>query len=211
MSLVSPVLRGALCAAALVLAAGPAGAALVPLDNSNPDFNDNLLNNGDTATGGSIVLTFGNVLSAYGGNAVGVDGDGIYLAGATSSYGTAATSFSIVFDTDTLIDQYTVGYIQLGPTGGFQLAGANGTSGLNDMSTVGTFTFDMGSIPFFAAGQMYTLTHTISGGGFVLSELDSFNISEYSDPNPAPAPATALLLAGGLLGLRTLRRAPRRD
>jgi hypothetical protein len=203
MSLVSPALRGALCAAALVLAAGPAGAALVPLDTSNPSFSDEELNDGDTATDGSIVLTFGDVLNVGGGNVVRVDADGIFLSDDFSNRG---VSFSIVFDTDTLIDQYTVAYAETS-TGGFQLAGANGTSGLNDMTTVGTFTFDMGGIPYFAAGQAYTLTHTLNG----LSQIKSFNISEYTDPNPAPAPATALLLAGGLLGLRTLRRAPRRD
>ncbi|WP_295888458.1 hypothetical protein [uncultured Thiohalocapsa sp.] len=204
MSHVSHGLRGALCAAAFLLAAGPAGAALVPLDTSNPSFSDNELNNGDTATDGSIVLTFGDPLSVGGGDSINVDADGIFLDPIGSVNG---VSFSIVFNTDTLIDQYTVGHRNPGATGGFQLAGANGTSGLNDMGSVGTFTFDMGSIPYFAVGQTYTLTHTLNN----LSQLKAFNISEYTDPTPAPAPATALLLAGGLLGLRTLQRAPRRD
>ena len=193
----------------MLFAAGPAGAALVPLDTSNPDFSDDRLNDGDTATDGSIVLTFGDVLALGSGNEVKVDEDGIYLADDNVDP-LAAGSFSIVFDTNTLIDQYTVGFTQDSVTGGFQLAGANGTSGLNDMSSTGTFTFDMGSIPYLTAGQAYTLTHTLSTQApSGLSELKSFNISE--GPTPAPAPATALLLAGGLLGLRTLRRASRRD
>lgn len=132
MSLLSPVLRGALCAAALVLAAG---AAVVPLDTSNPSFSDEQLNDGDTATDGSIVLTFGDVLNLGGGNDVRVDGDGMFLG---DDFPNRGVSFSIVFDTDTLIDQYTVGFLASGVTGGFQLAGANGTSGLNDMGSLDT-------------------------------------------------------------------------
>jgi hypothetical protein len=80
-------------------------------------------------------------------------------------------------------------------------------AGADGFITDGTFTFGMGSIPFFAAGQTYTLTRTLN----TLAQPNSFNISEYTAPAPVPAPAAALLLAGGLLGLRALRRIPRRD
>jgi hypothetical protein len=206
MSNPSSTLRGALCAAALLLAAGPLSAGLVTLDTSNPNFDDDRLNNGDTATDGNILLTFGSVLNGAGGSAVFVDSDGISLGFDDLD----AVSFSIVFDTDTIIDAYTVDFETTGSSGGgFQLNGFNGTSGLNDLSSVGTFSFNMGSIPYFAAGQSYGLTHSVIGR-FNYSQLKSLQISEADVPAPVPAPATALLLAGGFIGLRTLRRAPRR-
>lgn len=193
-------LRGVFCAAALLLVAGPAAAALVPLGTTNPDFADGALNNGDTATDGSILLTFGNVVTGDGGDAAYVDSDGIGVTG-TGAYDQVAVSFTIIFDTDTMIDEYTVAYPDDSTTG-FQLAGANGTSGLNALSTSGSFAFNMGTIPYFAAGQAYTLT----APGEEYGQIHSFNLSEAA---PAPVPATALLLACGLVGLRGGRRTAR--
>ena len=191
----------AMAVAGLVWISGDqtASAGLVILNTGNPDFADGNMNNGDTATDGSTTLTFGNILNVLGGDFVQVDGDGILLG----SFGLTAFSFSIVFDADTVIDEYTIGFNNPFTTGSFQLSGPNGTSGMNNLVPVGTFTFDMGTIPFFAAGQVYTLTHDISGFNG-LSRILSFDIS--AAPSQVPAPAATLLLGGGLLGLGLLGR-----
>ncbi len=166
----------------LVVFIGIAGNAIVPayattFTLTESTFPDQYINNMDSVTADGITITFTDVENYEGSSKVYVDGDGITLG----TSGQSASSFDITFDQNVIIDQYTVGYRNSGTTGALTLAGSNGTSGSNDMSTTGTFSFDAGSIPVFVAGQAYTLTHTING----LSQLKMLEVSlAATDPSP---------------------------
>ena len=159
---------------ALVYSFTQAYAVTIVMDDSAPDFDDGYLNNSDTVTGGGVTVTFTNVIAGGGGDAVQVDGDGIFfgLGGLLR-----ATSFDMTFDQNVTIDQYTIGYLQDYTGGGFTLTGSNGTSANNSMGpSIGTFTFNAGTIPVFLAAQAYGVTHDLTAGG-VLSQLKSIEVT----------------------------------
>lgn len=176
----------------------PAQAATVTLDLTGnvPNFADSQLNNGDTTTAGGFSLTFQNVQTQFGENAV-VVGEGPVFGKIIIG---AALSVDLVFSVDTVIDSYAIGIA--GFSGEvFQLTGVNGVSGLNGLGSFGTSAFDMGTIPAFLAGEAYTLTHTVS----FFAIISAFGVSS---PPPAvvPLPASLPFLLAGLGVLGILRR-----
>jgi len=126
-------------------------------------FPDNTLNNGDTVTSadGAVTATFSNVVSFDGMMAGGVaDVEGLFLG----EFGNEIDQFDITFNVDTRITSYTIGSTTTFGSGYlFRLSGAGAVTGDNAMTSVGTFTFDMGAISFFQANQAYTFTHDLVG------------------------------------------------
>lgn len=175
----------------------PAQAATVGLNltTDNPDFADGRVNNGDTSSAGDFALTFENIQD--GGARPRVTTLGMFLGSTPGS----VNSVDLVFTIDTIIETYMIGVSSFLNTT-FQLAGGNGTSGLNSMQTSGTFAFDMGSIPVFLAGETYTLTHTI------FEDIADLRALHVSSPPPAavPLPASLPLLLAGLGATAFLRR-----
>ena len=178
-----------------LLSLGPMAAAeatTIVLDNTQTDFADGFLNDGDTVIAGGITLLFSNVLALGGGGAITVDDAGIFFG----DLDTYAGSFDVEFSGGEFnIDQYSVGFHNPGATGGFSIAGSNGTSGSNDMSTVGIFAFDMGAIPVITNGGTYTFMHTINVGN--LSQLNSLELSVAA----VPLPGAVWLMGSALLGM----------
>lgn len=185
---------------ALTATALPAQSATVTLDltDNAPAFADRYVNNGDTVSAGGFSLTFQNT-QTLGGSAE-VDVSGIYLGFIGREL---LVSVDLVFGVDTIIDTYSIGIATRSDE--FQLSGANGTSGRNEIGSRSTFAFDMGTIPVFLAGETYTLTHN---AGF--ASISAFGLSSPPSPAAVPLPASLpLLLAGfGAIGLLRRRRAP---
>lgn len=186
---------------ALAAIALPAQAATVTMDLTNtvPGFQDGFVNSGDTVRADGFSLTFRNI-EANGFSYSKVDSDGTWFG---LSAGGEITSVDLVFGVDTIIDTYSIGLAT--SSAEFQLSGANGTSGRNDIGSRGTFAFDMGTISIFLAGETYTLTHN---AGF--ASISAFGLSSPPSPAAVPLPASLpLLLAGfGAIGLLRRRRAP---
>lgn len=181
----------------------PAQAATVTLDlgrNDVADFGDTKLDNGDEASVGDFVLTFQNVRTRSDTQSS-VSGSGI---GMSSSFDNVITTVDLIFNIDTIIDSYNLGFTNTQGTI-FQLSGPNGTSGLNSLQTRGISQFDMGSIPVFLAGESYALTHTVGGGKVAM--LKSLQLSS-PPPPPAvvPLPASLPLLLAAFGAVALLRR-----
>lgn len=186
---------------ALTALAIPAQAATVTLDlgrNDVADFRDTKLNNGDRATAGDFVLTFQNVRTRSDTQSS-VSSSGINIS---SSFDNTIMTVDLIFNIDTLIDTYNIGFTNTRGTT-FQLSGVNGTSGLNSFGSPGPSLFDMGTIPVFLAGETYTLTHTVGGGKVAL--IKSFGLSN-APPAVIPLPASLPLLLAGLGVFGILRR-----
>ncbi|WP_300060852.1 VPLPA-CTERM sorting domain-containing protein [uncultured Roseobacter sp.] len=183
---------------ALTATALPAQSATVTLDltDNAPAFADNSVNNGDTVRAGDFSLTFQNTQTR--GGSVEVDAFGIYLGDIGWEL---LVSVDLVFGVDTIIDTYSIGLAT--SSAEFQLSGANGTSGRNDIGSRGTFAFDMGTIPIFLAGETYTLTHNAS-----FAMLRGFGLSSPPSPAAVPLPASLPLLLAGFGAIALLRRRP---
>jgi hypothetical protein len=206
---ICPPVRAALFGAAAILAANTAAATTMNLDydlfadGGQDDFADDLLNEGDIAFAetGPIAVTFSNIVTGNGAAAAPIDYDGIFFS--NTRWYNAVKSVDLTFAVDTVIDAYDIDFTTARRGSYFQISGVNGTTGQNRVARQGDFTFDMGSIDVFLAGETYTLTHTAGGRGF-------FQIDEFSVSLPAvPLPAAGMMLLGGmglLAGLQRMRR-----
>lgn len=181
----------------------PAQAATVTLDLRQAavaDFADGFVDNGDKASTGDFVLTFQNVEVKDQGRGV-ASRSGINF---NSAFTNTTIKVDLIFNIDTIIDMYSMGFTENAENETFQLSGINGTSGLNSFGSQGTSLFDMGTIPVFLAGEAYSLTHTVSGGNqFPL--LGGFQLS-IAPPAVIPLPAALPLMLLGLGALGILRR-----
>lgn len=182
----------------LLLVAGlPAHAGWMWLTNASPSLS-NGLQAGDSVTDGTLTLTFTNVVASVGGaSSVAVDANGIW---ASDDWSNSLGSIGIIFDLNATIADYSAihayAYVST-PT--FVISGANGTTGSMSLSAPGITAFDMGTIPVFKAGEIYTLS--ASFGQIYLTYLNGLNVSVVADTAAAPIPSTLLLLCVGVLGL----------
>ncbi|MCV3272090.1 VPLPA-CTERM sorting domain-containing protein [Roseobacter sinensis] len=184
----------------------PAQAATVTLDlrrDSVADFGDRYVNSGDSVSAGGFVLTFRNVVidSTSTGS---VSRSGMHFS---SYYSNTIITLDLVFNIDTVIETYSMGYVENTGNETFQISGVNGTSGANSFGSRGTSQFDMGTIPVFLAGETYSLTHTVSG----FRQFALLSGLELSSPPPAviPLPASLPLLLAGFGAVAFLRRRKR--
>ena len=191
---------------ASALFAGNANAQSVfVLDDLAPALSDGL-SNGDTVTVDGIDLTFSNVVVADGSTTGDVEGVGILLSSTTEPGLTDVISFDFSFSEAVQISTYDIGTREDVPSASsFTVTGPNGTSG-NNLIPQGTsfsevqLNFDPGTIPFLAAGQVYSFTHNLPSSGEALFNLEELVVEV------VPEPSACCLLAVGCLGLSTRRR-----
>lgn len=157
--------------------------------------------NGEQVTNGGITLTFSNIVTADGSPRGDVDGDGIFFS--TDNRFNDVVQLDLTFNRNVIWDEYDIDFEQTGANRWFQVAGSNGTSGLNTWGTTGRFDFDMGSIPVFLAGVNYTLTHNVpnnpNNNRYRFSQIDEIVVTA------VPVPASGVLL-GSAIGLGYLVR-----
>ncbi|MEO0363550.1 MAG: VPLPA-CTERM sorting domain-containing protein [Pseudomonadota bacterium] len=209
-----------LAAASLaVCLAAPAHAVVANLqfDTGAPDLADRFLDEGDQSSDNGVTMTFFDLVVSDGSSSSLLDSDGIFFSTNADFDDIVQLSFS--FDTDVIWFDYDVDFSELAfpdepfpfpgfpfdPTPAFlslepfffQVAGSNGVSGPNELGPEGRFRFDMGSIPFFKAGETYTLTHNLGDLAVQIDEIDVV---------VTPLPASALMLLGGLGAFGLFRR-----
>ncbi|WP_195822745.1 VPLPA-CTERM sorting domain-containing protein [Roseobacter sp. MH60115] len=189
---------------ALTAAALPAHATTVTLDlrrEAVPDFRDRYVNNGDSVSAGGFVLTFQdvNIKSTSTGSA---SRSGMSF---NNFFDNTIITLDVVFNIDTIIDTYDIGFTRNAGDKTFQLSGVNGTSGANSFGSRGMNKFDMGSIPFFKAGETYTFSHNVNGFS-QHSLLSGLGVSAAPSPAVVPLPASLPLLLVGFGAIGFLRR-----
>ena len=176
------------------------------LDETVPAFLDGL-NDGDTISIDGIELTFTSVVTSNGSLFGDVESNGILISAATNPMYTDVVSFSVTFNQDVQILNYTIGAREDIPTNStFSLVGSNGLSDPNvipdgtsfDEITLG---FLPGTIPVFEGGETYAFSHNLSSVEDSLFNLKGITVA-VAVPEPGLGFTLFLMGFGSLIGSR---------
>ncbi len=201
------LLLAAIAAIGIGALASSAGALTIDIESGDQaDLADGLLDDGDTAVSGPLTITFSNIVTSDGIPGALVDSDGIFFG--RDPFAFAVVSMDMTFSAPIVLTAYDIDFIFPDPatdTATFQILGPGGTATgemdfLPDISTGPRLPFDMGTIAFFAPGEIYTFIHTVKGEA--VSQIDEF------DFRVVPLPPSLALLGSSLavFGLAGWRR-----
>ena len=166
-----------------------------------------MLDDGDQATKGPLVLTFNDIVTSDGIPGAQVDTGGIFFGRDPVDF--AVVSMTMTFNLDVILTAYDIDFFfpsDASPSAGsFQILGPGGTAtGAMTLfpgpSSPARIPFDMGTIGTFEAGVAYSFTHTVMGTD--VGQIDEFDFQLAA----IHLPAGGALLGATLLGVGAFRQ-----
>ncbi|MGJ8679914.1 PEP-CTERM sorting domain-containing protein [Paraglaciecola sp.] len=158
-------------------------AAIITLDLDSDDqasFSDDLLQNGEQAFSGPLVVTFSNLITSDGSSAAGIDSDGLYFS-SDPNY-SEIVSVTLLFNIDVVLRNVDIDYDENNQNGNFWFTQGSHRSG-NMLGKIGNVNYEAGAIPFFRANTAYTIHHNLTDDNFF--QIDELILETVNVPEPS--------------------------